>query len=53
MKCMFCLQLESGIELFFYTKSQLTKYCEEEIKKKFYLDYIDDEDKVQYYKTII
>lgn len=52
MKCMFCLFLESGIELFFYTKSELTKYCEE-IKKKFYLDYIDGDTKVSYYKTVI
>ena len=52
MNCMFCLCLESEIELYFYTKSQLTKYCEE-IKKKFYLDYIDEDTKVKYYKTVI
>lgn len=52
MKCMFCLQLPSEIELYFYTKSQLTKYCEE-TNKKFYFDYTDDETKVKYYKVII
>lgn len=52
MKCMFCLQLPSEIELYFYTKKQLTKYCEE-TKKKFYFDYTDDETKVKYYKVLI
>ena len=52
MKCMFCLCLESEIELYFYNKRQLTKYCEE-INKKFYLDYNDEDTKVQYYKTVI
>ena len=52
MKCMFCLQLQNDIELYFYTKRQLTKYCEEK-NEKFYFDYTDDETKVKYYKVVI